>query len=146
MPEVSPASRLRALLLACAALVLASCGGSDDPEGAEPDGGRGSGTTGTPAPDDAACPGDVPATVTAHLQVPAVTGVELNGQCTNLVITTLLGDQAGDTAVGICDKAAEVAYEGDVMSVRVLSVAETELAVGILAGDEPAPCLSDVPR
>jgi hypothetical protein len=85
----------------------------------------------------------VPAKVTAHLQVPAVTGIELDGACTNLVIITLLGDQAGDTAVGICDRAAEIAYEGDVMSVRVISVAETELAVGILAGDGPAPCISD---
>lgn len=72
-----------------------------------------------------------------------MTGVELDGACTTLVITTLLGDQAGATAVGICDKVAEIAYAGDVMSVRVLSVAETELAVGILAADGPAPCISD---
>lgn len=83
-------------------------------------------------------PGD--GLVTAHLEVPAVTGVEVTGQCTTVVIKTLLGDQAGETAVGICDKAAEVAYEGDINSVSVLSVTSEELATGILAGDEPAAC------
>lgn len=147
MPEVSLASRMRPLLLACAAFALASCGGSSDgSDGAQPDekpdGGRGSGTTGTASSPDESCPGEVPASVTDHLQVPAITGVELTGQCTTVVITTLLGDEAADTAVEICDQAAEVAYQGDVNTVSVLSVVETELAVGILAGDTPAPCTS----
>lgn len=65
MPEVTGATRLRPLVLACAALLLAACGGSTDspdssgtPEGDKPDGGQGLTSTG---PQETECPGDVPA-------------------------------------------------------------------------------------
>lgn len=132
------------VLLACAALSLGACGGSSG-EGDKPEAERTapSSAASPTATDGPACPGDVPAKVTTHLDVPAVTGVQVIGQCTTVVIDTVLGDDAGETAVGICDKAAEVAYEGDVNSVSVNSATGTELAVGILAGDDPAPCITD---
>ncbi|GAA3342538.1 hypothetical protein GCM10020358_37860 [Amorphoplanes nipponensis] len=85
-------------------------------------------TTATPA--DEGC-GDVAAAVTKHLNSDDVDKVTVEGQCTTVVVGTVLADE--DTATGqqLCDAAGEVAYTGDINSVRVLSKAGTELSNGI---------------
>jgi hypothetical protein len=75
------------------------------------------------------CPGVVD-TVRDHLGSQTVT-VEVTGQCTTVVILTPLTDADGDEAVELCNTAAEVAYTGDINSIRVLSASGDELSQGV---------------
>ncbi|WP_246001467.1 hypothetical protein [Allorhizocola rhizosphaerae] len=55
----------------------------------------------------------------------------LLGPPPTVVIATSLADADTATAKRMCDAASEIAYVGEVNSVRVLSAAGTELANGI---------------
>jgi hypothetical protein len=61
-----------------------------------------------------------------------ITGVEIIGGCHYLAIATRLADSAVGTALDICDKAAEVAYQsGAIKSIAVTSNGGRELAIGL---------------
>lgn len=120
------ASVLAALILGCA--LLSGCGeaASDKPSGADflP------APTVTATPAEEGC-GDVADVVTEHLNSDDVDKVTVEGQCTTIVVGTELADEDAATAKKLCDAAGEVAYTGDINSVRVLSAAGTELSNGI---------------
>lgn len=128
-------------LLILASGVLASCGDSTSPaadtaaaksaatsttsagESTE------SGSSTTAAASVADCGGAEAATVKAHLTSTAITKVTVDGGCHEINIATSLGK---DVAAGlaICDSAAEVAYTGKILSLRVESATNVELAIG----------------
>ena len=82
--------------------------------------------------------GGAAATVKAHLTNAAVTKVDVDGGCSNINITTSLTDDVS-TALSICDQAAEVAYTGKVMGIRVESATSRELSIGI----KGSPCIGE---
>ncbi|WP_405090790.1 hypothetical protein OG767_25145 [Micromonospora sp. NBC_01392] len=85
-----------------------------------------------PSPTAAEVPCDAVAdAVSRHLRSDQVRAVTVEGQCTTVVVATTLADGDADPARRLCDRAGEVAYSGDVNSVRVLSGSGSELANGI---------------
>lgn len=107
-------------------LALAGCSAAEPPAPAPP-------VVTQPAPDPAEtltdC-GDVAETVRTHLS-DRVETVTVSGQCTTVEVRTRLSDEDSAAGVELCDAAAEVAYTGDINSVRVLSATGAELANGI---------------
>ncbi|MEU7825538.1 hypothetical protein [Catellatospora sp. NPDC049111] len=104
-------------------LGLTACGDEADP--APP---AAAGTSAAAPPDSCGGAGD---RVKDHLNSAEVSSVAVNGQCTSVVITTTLGDDAATAALRFCESAAEVAYTGDVNAVTVLAASGAELAIGI---------------
>ena len=125
-----------------AVVVLASCGSSHSTAS----------TTKTtigpqaPAPASTAAPAGggecagIAAKVKAHLTDASVTGVDVVGACSRVVVNTSLHD-SGDagTAADICTTAGEVAYTGQPSSVSVESASHKELAIGL----KQAACLGE---
>jgi hypothetical protein len=66
-----------------------------------------------------------------HLASADVQTIDIVGQCTSLTIRTTLNDDASEAATKLCEKAAEIAYTGDVNAVTVLGATGRELAIGI---------------
>jgi hypothetical protein len=121
--------RHAALVTSVAALGIASlvgCSGADSPSTPPAPGAVATSRTATGDP----C-GAVADTVSRHLRSDQVRAVTVEGQCTTVVVATTLGDGDADPARRLCDSAGEVAYSGDVNSVRVLSGTGGELANGI---------------
>jgi hypothetical protein len=127
-----------AALAAVAVLALAGCG--DDANPSSP------GDTATTAPgvtppvsSEAAneC-GGAATEIREKLTATEIQEVEITGQCTTVVVTTSLGDADAARAKEICDNAAEVAYTGNVNSVRVEGSSGKELSQGVSG----APCLA----
>ena len=118
------ATLLVALILSAGA-VLSGCAEEAKPDGA----------TAIPAaaPTEEAADdcGTAPATVEKHLNDSAVESVVVEGQCTTIVVATELADEDVATAKKLCEAAGEVAYTGDINSVRVLSASGEELSQGI---------------
>ena len=125
-----------------ALVVLASCGGS----------GTNASTTKTTINPQATAPASTAATtgggecagiaakVKAHLTDASVTGVDVVGACSRVVVNTSLHD-SGDagTAADICTAAGQVAYTGQPSSVSVESASHKELAIGL----KQAACLGE---
>jgi hypothetical protein len=82
--------------------------------------------------------GGLAAEIREKLVVEGMQSVEVTGQCTTVVIGTSLGDADGTRAKDICDAAAEIAYTGNVNSIRVEGSSGKELSQG-MAG---APCVA----
>ncbi|WP_212830131.1 hypothetical protein [Catellatospora sp. TT07R-123] len=97
-------------------------------ESARPDDSSQPNATSSPAHD--LC-GPAAATVEQHLHAPEVEKVVVVGQCTALVVDTTLDDEDVEAARQLCEKAAEVAYTGDVNSIAIKSKGGRELAQGI---------------
>jgi hypothetical protein len=118
-------SKLTLVVLATTLVILTGCDPAlDDPiiyttSTAAP-------TTGT----DAGACGSAGDTVKSHIGRPEVAAVTLIGQCGTVVIETTLADDNRDFALQICDAAAEVAYTGNVKSVRVLAKSGKQLSNG----------------
>ncbi len=106
------------------ALGLTACG--DEADTAPP---AAAGTSAAVLPPDS-CDG-AGDRVKNHLSSAEVSSVVVNGQCTSVVITTTLGDDAAAAALRFCESAAEIAYTGDVNAVTVLAASGAELAIGI---------------
>jgi hypothetical protein len=130
------------LVAAAAAVVLslAACT-SDDPEPGPGAPTPAPTTTTTPtaaaettAPGGSGDCGSVADDVESVIASRAVDRVEVDAQCSTLVITTTLGDGEAPPAKEICDAAAKVAYTGDVDAIRVTSLTGTELARGTAGG------------
>ncbi len=123
-------SKLTLVVFAATLAVLTGC----DPAGDDPT----IHTTSTAAPastTDADACGPVADTVKSHIGRPEVAAITSTGQCANLVVETTLADDNHDFALQICDAAAEVAYAGNVKSVRVLAKSGNVLSRGV-AGQE----------
>jgi hypothetical protein len=113
------------VLLLSAGAVLSGCAE------AKPDGATAipaAAPTATPAEEECAA---VPVAVEKHLNSSDVDSVVVEGQCTTIVVATELADEDVATGRQLCDTAAEVAYTGDINSVRVLSASGEELSNGI---------------
>ncbi|WP_155375374.1 hypothetical protein [Catellatospora vulcania] len=115
---------LLAPAILCLALGLTACGDDADPA---PPAANGASASAPPAD---SC-GGAADRVKEHLDNAKVSSVVVNGQCTSVVITTTLGDDANADALRLCESAAEVAYSGDVNAVTVLAASKAELAIGI---------------
>jgi hypothetical protein len=111
-------------VIALLAVALSACSAGDD--GVPPTGSQT--TAPAAAPDDC---GGAGAKVTGHLGRAEVTRVEVIGQCTTISIETTLADDSYATGKQICDSAAEVAYTGDINSIRVRSKSGKEISAGI---------------
>lgn len=134
MTFISKRARLLAVA-AAATLALAACG-SGDTEGQDAPGPA----TTTGAAPAATQPADDCGGVAEKIRSQGLAGVdtvEVVGQCTTVTIATTLGDADGAAAKEICEKAAEVAYEGDINSIRVVSGSGAELSQGL----KGVPCL-----
>jgi hypothetical protein len=119
-------------------LTAAGCSAAEPPAPPSPVVVAEPGTAETAATAEAAADcGDVAETVRAHLSADRVDTVTVIGQCTTVEVATRLSDEDSEAGVELCDAAAEVAYTGDINSVRVLSATGAELANGIPG----APCL-----
>ncbi|MEV4690474.1 hypothetical protein AB0K27_05005 [Micromonospora echinospora] len=105
---------------------LAGCSEADGPSSPPSPGAAAPSPTATEVP----C-GAVADTVSRHLRSDQVRAVTVEGQCTTVVVATTLGDDDAGPGRQLCDRAGEVAYSGDVNSVRVLSGSGSELANGI---------------
>ena len=115
--------------LAVAVLALAGCSAAEPPAAEPPAPAPPVVTQPAPAETVADC-GDVAETVRTHLS-DRVEAVTVSGQCTTVEVRTRLSDEDSAAGVELCDAAAEVAYTGDINSVRVLSATGAELANGI---------------
>lgn len=127
-------------LVATTALFLAACGGSDDDSpsvGAPAPSAPAGSEAAPPAEAPGGCGADVVDAVEQVVASDAVTSVEVIGSCTMVKITTSLAADADAEAKEICEAAAKVAYNGDIMSVSVDDATGSELSVGI----QGAPCL-----
>ncbi|MFG1678134.1 hypothetical protein [Micromonospora sp. NPDC049282] len=127
--------RYAALVTSMVALGIASlvgCADVDDPSGGVAPSRMATPDATAPSPTATEVPCDAVAdTVSRHLRSDQVRAVTVEGQCTTVVVATTLGDRDADPARQLCDRAGEVAYSGDVNSVRVLSGSGSELANGI---------------
>lgn len=107
-------------------MALVGCSSTDSPP---PEPGPGANAS-TPASGEESC-GGAAERVEQHVKRFKVEGVTVEGQCTTVVVATTLADEDTETARQLCDAAAEVAYSGDINSIRVLSRSGDELANGI---------------
>ncbi|MBB2924898.1 hypothetical protein [Cellulomonas cellasea] len=155
-----PAAVSRSVTALLCAVCLAACGsggGGAADAGPSPDGatdGIDALRTESPAPDGSAAPGDAAteaagedgscagaaeAVEAAVAGVETVTGVEVVGQCTTVILVTALAAD-GDgvvAATAVCEQAGPEAYGHDLGAVSVTAADGTELAIGV----DGAPCL-----
>lgn len=123
-PRYSPI--FGSVALCAAMLSSAGCTATDKPSAASPPDAAPSVAASTQNP----C-SDAAGTVKQHVKRTEVTAVTVEGQCTTIVVTTALADGDAGIAKQICDTAAEVAYTGDINSIRVLGSSGKELSNGI---------------
>lgn len=116
------------MLAVLAVTSLAACGDGSTPaaSGAEP-----SLSAQTPSASATAQGCGVEDAVTAAVADATLTTVTVEGQCTTAVLATKLADGDSAAAKLLCEKAATVAYVGDVNSIRVLGASGDELSQGI---------------
>lgn len=78
------------------------------------------------------CDPDGANAIATYLGHPDISNVEIIGGCHYLAISTRLANDAVGAALDICDKAAEVAYQGGaIKSIAVTSNGGRELAIGL---------------
>jgi len=120
------------VLTVAVAIVIVGCGGgSNKSESSNTVPPAGDAATNPTATTDKSCGRATVDAVKKHLGRPDVVDVRVIGGCSQLSIATSLDPSASAQGQAICDKAAEVAYGGEISSITVIAANNRELAAGL---------------